>query len=151
MAAADAAIVGGVELEGGIVAGDEGGEAGTDRSAAEQGDFGDAALAEPFVPLGDEAELLVGAFDEGLVAEGDDRGGDRKGVELALADRLEQGAELLRDLRRHPVDEGGDRRLFRARARFRALHGRGNRQTGLTGRLESIAGNPQMPAPGQNF
>jgi hypothetical protein len=69
----------------------------------------------------------------GIVAQGDDRGGDGEGVEIALADRFEQAAKLLRDLRRHRLDEGGDTLHFPARARLRALHGRGHSETGLTG------------------
>ena len=66
---------------------EEGGEAGADRPGAEQRNLGDAALAQPFVPLGEEAELVVGALDERLVVvDRDDRGGDRQRVEIALAD-----------------------------------------------------------------
>ena len=64
MAAADAAAVGGVELEGGIVLLEEGGEPGADRARAEHRHLRDAALAEPLVPFGEEAELVVGAIDK---------------------------------------------------------------------------------------
>ena len=67
------------------------------------GTCGDAPLAEPFVPLGEEAELVVRALDEIVVGDGDDRRGDRQRVETALADRLEHVVELRRQLGRHAV------------------------------------------------
>ena len=74
----DASPVGGIELEGRIVRFQEGGEPGADRARAEQGDLGDSALAEPLVPLRQEAELIVGALEIGVVRQRDDRRGDRQ-------------------------------------------------------------------------
>ena len=134
MAAADAAPVGGLELVGGLAAGQEGGEPGPDRPRAEHRHLRDMAVAEPLVPFGDEAEMVVGAFDGGLaVADGDDRGGDRQRVEIALADVLEDRDELVRGF-------GGDVGLARglldrcssSLARPCRLHGRGDKGTGLT-------------------
>ena len=57
----------GVELVGRIVRLEEGGEPRPDRAGAEHRHLGDAPLAEPFVPFGEEAEMVVGAIDEAVV------------------------------------------------------------------------------------
>jgi len=135
MAAADAAAVGGVELEGRIVLLEEGDEPRADRPGAEHRHLRNPPFAQPLIPFGEEAELIVGAIDEAVVADRDDRGGDRQGVEIALADGLEQALQDRLERSRH----AGRRRMapgrrFAPRARLSTLHGGRDRGTGLTHR-----------------
>ena len=132
MAAADRAAVGGVELEGGIVLLQEGGEARPDRAGAQQRHLGDAALAEPFIPFGEEAKLVVGAVDEAVVVHRDDRCGDGQSVQITLANGRYYGLELRGKSGGHAFGRRGlPARLFAPRAGLCALHRRRTSQTGL--------------------
>ena len=122
MAAADAAAVGGVELEGGVVAGEEGGEPAC-RSGRERSSGTSAMRRSPSRSSHSarKRNCSLAHSTIGIVADGDDRGGDRQGVEIALADGLEQrSGAAARPRASPPSTRAAIRRLPGACARLRA-------------------------------
>ena len=90
---------------------------------------------QPLVAFGEQAELVVGAIDEAVVGDGDDRGGDGQGVQITLADHLQHMLELGLDTGRQASGRRGlPVRLLAPHAGLCALHGGGLNQTGLTSR-----------------
>ena len=123
MATGDVATIGRLELVRGFLAVHERDEARPDRAGIEDRHAADRALAEPFVPFGDQAEQVVGAFDIGLGVERHDRRCDRQRVEITLAHGFDHPGDRAHQIRRSRDLPGGiDRNRLQLFVFRRRLH-----------------------------